>query len=349
MMPLSRLIADLQDLFHNACVTVIKVVPSGTAEHNSLDNSAIFRDKNAGIRYLEQNPQVNYRNATVEENLKKAYGLLKEKYSDVKEKMTSKFVQQNISATLKIVWVYKNKGYVTSEKAIVGFVRSGQRFGADEEITRRVMGREDTPINFHKIITKTTTANLSTSDIDMIYEHAPAMIRSSLARGRLEDSVLDEMGVLMNDGSHKQRDNLVLWQQGPVIITHAKTVERHEAYKQRHITAAAEKLAVKTALKKNKKQEKAKKALANRLEKERQKEIAARAKQQEIIRQRGLSPAQKKVEKAQKKMALAATKLEKKQQEARKLKELERMAAGEETEDEEEGEGEEEEGGGEVN
>ena len=44
-------------------------------------------------------------------------------------------------------------------------------------------------------------------------------------------------------------------------------------------------------------------------------------------------------------MALAATKLEKKQQEARKLKELERMAAGEETEDEEEGEGEEEEGG----
>jgi hypothetical protein len=64
------------------------------------------------------------------------------------------------------------------------------------------------------------------------------MIASARARGRLEDEVLDELGIPRGP-NFNERDRKVLNQQGPPIVTHRHTVARFEAYNERVITGKA--------------------------------------------------------------------------------------------------------------
>ena len=71
--------------------------------------------------------------------------------------------------------------------------------------------------------------------------NAPAMTESSLERGRLEDEVLNVMGIFsLAPGEHKDREEKTFCQQGPTIITHAQTVERFKALRVRAQLAVTE-------------------------------------------------------------------------------------------------------------
>ena len=222
----------LQALLDAKLISVIKVVPSGTARHNGCDAGDVFRDKNAGLKYLEKHPSVDYTNAQLNHELGVFWDDLKKQYPDVD--ISAAYIKKVNQGIQKFVWVTKNKGFVTPQKIQEGFVRAGQKFKTGEVSARPVPGFETSLRDFHKIVTALCTTPLLPGELDTIYDHVPAMVASVKTRGRLEDEVLDGMGVLMRPaGELKQRDALTLCQQGPTVITHEETVARYLAWKGR--------------------------------------------------------------------------------------------------------------------
>jgi hypothetical protein len=309
------LLDELQEELHAESITVVKVVPGGTAKHNACDAADNFRDKNAGLRYLEQHPSVPYTDNYLGEQLKGIFTQLRASRPSLD--IPASFIKKAIDGVQKFRWVSSNGGYVTPHKTGEGFSRSGQRIPAGVTPERTVPGYENSKRHFHHIITRLCTTKLSDADIDNIYDHAPEMIVSCRARGRLEDEVLNGMNIVsLPPGEHKDRDELTLCQQGPTIITHARTVERFKAWATRREDNA---------------REKERKAAQDELDKiaanEAKKEDTKRRNEEERARFKALPKDQQKMEKDAKRLATNGKRQETADAKALKVAEL-RVKAG---------------------
>ena len=60
--------------------------------------------------------------------------------------MSSDQEKKSISGILKFKQVVSNGGYVTGEKAVQGFIETGQHYREDEEIYCPILGFEDSTV-----------------------------------------------------------------------------------------------------------------------------------------------------------------------------------------------------------
>ena len=120
--------------------------------------------------------------------------------------------------------------YVTAIKARIGAERTGVVMPYRTVNARPIVGREDSTVNFHDIVTKLFYTCLRDGDLDNIMRHAAEMVAETRRVGRLSNAFMDRLDIVkLPEGEHKDRGASCLAQQGPVCLTHAATITREES------------------------------------------------------------------------------------------------------------------------
>ena len=283
--------------FDNACgmylyfiqpISYRNVTPSKDAGDN-------FRDKNTGLRALEATGNGVYANNFLKGNLTAAFKELKQQFPHVS--MTAHEQDKAKDAIMRLVYVMK-EGYVSSTKAEIGMFRCGFALPAGIRPTRVFLGFEATTVNAYRILTELCSYGFSSEELDLIYEHGPALIEFFKQYGRLTTPIMDQYGFPKVLGI-ESRDEKTISQQGnypfppyievpsviltiitgPLDLTHADTLARTAAF------------AVRSVAKEQANQLAAAKSLCAKADAE---EEQKRSLEAEKIRVAALSPAQKK-------------------------------------------------------
>jgi hypothetical protein len=263
-----------------ACIEVIKNRASGTQFDNALDASDNFRDKNTGLKYCVSNA-IDTTNTFLERGLNDAFAQMRAAFPSAT--MTTEHQRKAIGGCSRFVYVCRQK-YVTPQKQIVGFRRTFQTRVPNKALLRPILNRENSTVDAFRLLKHLCYTKISDAEMDNIHQHFPEMIAVQKAVGRVDNLVMDSLGICkLPDGEFKDRDANCLAQQGPVDLTHHESRIREAAYADRKEKAEKDKVIA------------AARALVAKAEAKRQ---LAAAKEAEKSRVQALSAAQKRADPA---------------------------------------------------
>ena len=280
--------------------SLIKNRPQCTKYDNPCDASTNFRDLKTGMREVDKKEK-DYTNTRLSGNLDAAFKELTDRFGAVVTMSAEQWGKAK-GAIQKLVFVCRTK-YVTSEKARQGFFAARHARPPGSVLERPIAGRENSTVDFYRIIKDLCYTVTPVAEIDKIMEKANEMIAIFLANGRLTRADMDALGIWKMEDDNNRDDNC-LAQQGPVLLTCAETRAREVAYRARKHDNEAEK--------ENEQQDKVAQRLINNEQKKQEK--AARdkaAREVEVARKAALSPDAKKAEKDEKRRVVDEKKAQK--------------------------------------
>lgn len=173
---------DVQTAFREAKVDYVKGAPSATNIHQAADISSNFRSVKSGLRTVTKN-RVEYRNTTLEANLRQALVQLKAAFPNV----TIPALKANkfVNGVQRVAYVMK-QGYYKAGEATKGFTDCGQH------ITFTEPGQPT--VDYKKIMSKTWGI---LTDAEMAHMEAmrPQVVAEYQRTGRVTDAFLDNLGI----------------------------------------------------------------------------------------------------------------------------------------------------------
>jgi hypothetical protein len=206
------------NLFDRNNVTYGKNGPSATSKTQAADVADTFRDWKTGLRYHTAQGTDTH-NSLLQNHLDGAFSEFRSEFPDVEISAPQKTKIKH--AVEKIVFVLRSK-YVTPEKIVEGFIRTGQH------VRRSVSGKST--VNYDLMMGLTLAKGITKEEMEHMRDKRPDVIEEFRKNGRVETPFLDKLEIVASPDA-KNRDDLTLCQQDCQIITHEATVARVKASK----------------------------------------------------------------------------------------------------------------------
>lgn len=281
---------------------LMKLLAGGTSKVQPWDVCKIYESVKAGVKYINNN-DINTSNAVLEHSMQQSIAALRAKYPGADTlKLTANKATQLIDAVGVIVWALKAKRYVTPEKMIQGWFESGLHCLRPDEKGYTpplfpVVGHEALTVDIDKMI-KATYVQVPRPEYQNMIDRAPAAMDYARANGRLTHAHMTDVLKIYRDPNvvYKDRDGLCITYAGATLISHAESILRNIEWKEAHKKPAPEDMEAAQVRKKAQ-------ALVDKTEKLAVRVAATKAKNDaEKARFAALSPAEKKQDKADKKI-----------------------------------------------
>ncbi len=219
---------DILEEFKTQCIDYMKGGASTTSIHNPLDRTVVFRDMKAGILEVSNTGVPNI------------YTILEEHIDEALNRLEREVIvggigteyKKGIKFGLTVITHCMQNGYCTPIKLIHGFVCCGQHIFPERGA---VYSESESPstISFDKIM-RQCESELTQDQLANMKRHAPELIQILLNTGQITEEEYDARDIpKLPDEHYETRDELVLYRQRCVIITHDETIARYKQYAQR--------------------------------------------------------------------------------------------------------------------
>ena len=208
------------DAFEVAKIDYVKGPPSATSAHQSADRQSVFRESKSCVKkQIEQRRNVD--NSLLEENLVDAFNSLNTRFSIT---VPAAYRAKLIFGALHITHALANQA-LTPAKVVRGYTICGQLMKKGEKCAalQQFPDLAESTVDYEKIMDQSYTSFTDAEKLNMV-KCIPAMVQQFRSGVKPTDSFMDNLNIpKLSPTEHKNRDNLVLWQQHAQVLTSAGT------------------------------------------------------------------------------------------------------------------------------
>jgi hypothetical protein len=206
--------------FAQALIDYMKGPPSGTSRQQPLDASTNFRDVKKGLSYLTENKMIR-KNICLEKSLEKALKTAKEKFPAAK--ITSVLKKKLLAGCTALVQTVQGK-YCTPAKSRAGFVNCGHHIPDADP------AKGECTVDYEKIMSCCLTP-IDPTLSQVFLANKDSVVRKFQETGSCSTEFLDNLGI-PRDENTIVRDDLCIWRQDTLMVTHADTVANYREFEQ---------------------------------------------------------------------------------------------------------------------